>query len=234
MSSTSFNSLADFIEHANATLRLQQDDQVFLAPHISRNKLYGAMSSYIPSDVNPDEVLLLIDDTVFGGAKEGLAMTNKAIYLKEAFEQPRLFLLKDINSIAHSNQLIGSSLHINGLKVTSMTQPNAKTLQVFAQLIDDYLRIKQQSQSRTNSSHSKNANNGTSQKHLDVLWACNILQVSELSINRDSIQLAYRLRVKEFHPDKYQNLPESVLQILNEKTQEVNRAKDILMSHCRA
>jgi curved DNA-binding protein CbpA len=414
MSSASFNSrannLADFIEHANATLFLQQDDQVFLAPHISRNKLYGAMASYIPSDVNPDEVLLLIDDTVFGSAKEGLGVTNKAIYLKEAFEQPRQFLLKDIKSIAHGSQMMGSSLHINGLKVTSMTQPNAKTLQVFAQLINDYLQSCKESdnpfyqhkaltqklttlyplidilchyalgqhrdlshaqyqtlydllqelfeteseldalqkrlrlslnqrppldkaieqfcklhatdqqakallleyvlvvlidngmdlrtmlqqlqplgqqlglnsqafsnimdqvlksgfedqqqrqqyqqdqhkerhqrerqnqqqdqqqqgqhqQEQQQHSHSGSYSSPRNPQHPDVVWACSILDVSALSTTKISIQQAYRLKVREFHPDKYQNLPESVQQILNEKTQEVNRAKDILMAY---
>lgn len=63
-------------------------DGVFVFPNIPHKKLLGAIGSYA-RDVEPSEVVILIDDTVFGGAKEGVLVTNKAIYSKALFENPK-------------------------------------------------------------------------------------------------------------------------------------------------
>ncbi|EMK3381309.1 hypothetical protein V8057_004264 [Vibrio vulnificus] len=72
-------------------------DGVFVFPNIPHKKLLGAIGSYA-GDVEPNEVVILIDDTVFGGAKEGVLVTNKAIYSKALFESPKKVHFKaDLN-----------------------------------------------------------------------------------------------------------------------------------------
>ncbi|WP_346796053.1 hypothetical protein R5M92_11325 [Halomonas sp. Bachu 37] len=56
-------------------------DKVFVKPKIPAKKLLNALS-YAPG-VNPDEVLILVDDTVFGGAKDGFLVTREAIFCHE-------------------------------------------------------------------------------------------------------------------------------------------------------
>ncbi|WP_026471383.1 J domain-containing protein [Alkanindiges illinoisensis] len=60
-------------------------------------------------------------------------------------------------------------------------------------------------------------------------WACEILGLSQAEISTARIQQAYRQKMREYHPDKHQGLPEAIQKLLHEKTQDVNKAKDILL-----
>ncbi|MBB6064984.1 J domain-containing protein [Pseudoxanthomonas broegbernensis] len=83
-------------------------DNMYARPKIPRKKLEGAISSYAPT-VSPRDVLVLLDDTVFGGAKEGLLVTGDAIYCKQKFEAPRRILFRDIRLVepgSHSRVMI--------------------------------------------------------------------------------------------------------------------------------
>lgn len=73
-------------------------DKVYARPNIPRRKLEGAIASYAPG-VSPNEVIVLLDDTLFGGAKEGLLVTNDAIYCKQKFESPRRLALGAIKEV---------------------------------------------------------------------------------------------------------------------------------------
>lgn len=66
--------------------------------------------------------------------------------------------------------------------------------------------------------------------HASVEWACSVLGLSPDDITPEKVQKAYRAKIKEYHPDKHQNLPESIQQLLHEKTQEVNEARDMLIT----
>jgi methyl coenzyme M reductase gamma subunit len=53
-------------------LMLRASDNIYFAPAIPYKKLQGAMS--YSQGIHPDEILMLIDDTVFGSAKAGLCV----------------------------------------------------------------------------------------------------------------------------------------------------------------
>lgn len=56
---------------------------LYLKPYIPRQKLRGALESYVvDEDVDADDILLLVDDTVFGSAKEGFVFTDKRFFYK--------------------------------------------------------------------------------------------------------------------------------------------------------
>ena len=63
------------------------DTDFYLAPNIPSAKLANARNTYAPY-VNRQDVLALYDDTVFGGAREGLILTKDCIYSHEIFCDP--------------------------------------------------------------------------------------------------------------------------------------------------
>lgn len=91
---------------------------------------------------------------------------------------------------------------------------------------------REQSSSQQQSSSEQQYNDNNEQYHshsnLTIEWACSVLGLSPDDITPEKVQKAYRAKIKEYHPDKHQNLPESIQQLLHEKTQEVNEAKDIM------
>lgn len=365
------NSIKDLLQ-TTVMRSLPHDNKVFIHPHIPARKFAGAKSSYLPANVQPHDVLILIDDTVFGGSKEGLVLTEDTIYLKPAFEEPRAFLLNEIKSMAYDQGILSSALYINGFEVISFSQLEHKNSLIdFVHLVSNYIA---QFQPKTASASSNYSSNQTQQYHtssasthdftaiypiVDILthfalrkngvwtsetvklvktlledfiendaqmallqarlklqdrptldqslknflrvtddddvkefvihaaceiaqledeadgttlgilalmlgkglgidegrldhiylsyvmddqsthaesephdehvtWACTILAIAPQQITRETVQQAYRSKIKEFHPDKYQSLPESIQQMLNEKTQDLNKAKDIL------
>lgn len=78
-------------------------------------------------------------------------------------------------------------------------------------------------QENNGNNYSKNSSNATYE------WACSVLGLEPDNVTPESVQKAYRSKIKEYHPDKHQNLPESIQQLLHEKTQEVNEARDVLI-----
>lgn len=61
----------------------------------------------------------------------------------------------------------------------------------------------------------------------EVRWACKVLEV-EPGASQDTIKQAWRNKVSELHPDKYSNLPASVQDLIKQKAQELNRARELL------
>jgi hypothetical protein len=72
-----------------------QDNSFFLAPHIPPKPLKNALKAYA-KEVKPEEALLLIDTTVFGGAREGCLLTQEAIYGHNFGESPQKVYWKDL------------------------------------------------------------------------------------------------------------------------------------------
>lgn len=72
-------------------------DKVFVKPNIPHKKLMNALG-YAP-DARPEDVLILIDDTVFGGAKDGMLVTNDALYCHEIMTSPVKISFEDITEV---------------------------------------------------------------------------------------------------------------------------------------
>lgn len=132
-------SLYHYIHNSPLTTILNQDDAVYLAPNIPHGKLHGALSSFIPAGINPNDVLVLIDDTVFGSAKEGLALTSTHLYCKQIMDAPRQFSLNTIQSIHFGSGFLNGGLYVNGQYVSGMTKPSNHSMKLFAQLVTGFL-----------------------------------------------------------------------------------------------
>lgn len=62
----------------------------------------------------------------------------------------------------------------------------------------------------------------------EQLQACKLLDIQPNSLTEQTLQIAYRKKMAEFHPDKYQNLPESVRQLIESQAQQLNEARAVL------
>lgn len=85
-------------------IREIQDDypdsytQVYIGEAIPPGKLANALSAYAPG-VSAKEVLFLFDNTVFGGAKDGLLLTGDALYWHNISTVPGKIGYADIDSV---------------------------------------------------------------------------------------------------------------------------------------
>lgn len=109
-------------------------ERVYVRPHIPQKKLQAALESY-GANMREDEVLVLIDDTLFGGAKEGVLMGESKLALKMVFEAPRLFFWRHLEGLSVEKR----DLYVNSRKVGSFTQVGEKELGEFFSLIDQAL-----------------------------------------------------------------------------------------------
>lgn len=109
-------------------------DRVYVQPYIPQKKLQAALSSYGSSMVE-DDVLVLIDDTLFGSAKEGLIIGKSTLALKMVFDAPRIFFWKHLSSVAVEKR----DLYVNSRKIGSFTQLSDKELMAFCSVINSAL-----------------------------------------------------------------------------------------------
>lgn len=73
-------------------------DRIFFTGSIPQKKLGGAIKGYLPVS-QAEEVLFLYDDTVFGGAKEGLCLTRDSIHFKGLGEAAKSLHLSKISNL---------------------------------------------------------------------------------------------------------------------------------------
>lgn len=82
-------------------------------------------------------------------------------------------------------------------------------------------------QSMHNKSHHSHQSHQQHTSQTDKEWAFEILGVSG-NATQAELKKAYRKKMAEVHPDKYQQLPDNVKKILEKATQDINKAKEIL------
>ncbi|WP_312366906.1 J domain-containing protein [Stenotrophomonas sp.] len=110
-------------------------ERVFVVPHIPRKKLQGALDSY-GEGLRAQDVLVLIDDTVFGGAREGVLITEAQIRGKAKFEAVDTRLLGCLTQItAH-----GAHVRIHGEPFISLSIPNPDDLCLLFEAVSEHLK----------------------------------------------------------------------------------------------
>ncbi|NUF39038.1 molecular chaperone DnaJ [Acinetobacter lactucae] len=347
----------DLIQQSQWVPLLRSNDNIYFAPVIPNKKLQGAMT-YLPHSVNPDEVLMLIDDTVFGSAKVGMCLTVKGLFYKASFEDEQVYLFEHMQRVDADIGMITSSILINGqdeLNFTQLDKGVVKTLVAFlneccqgrqgthqttvnidkgmqimidlfayfitfsagqwnarskeavsdhftklndeavnqyvekllnAQMRFDYedllhrladLKDKlaynfrrdmieqlvyamalgqvEQDQADLFMTHLCRLSNVSrvvfpdlvkiiyqclagemNQKKVsdlshEQLQACQLLEIQPELLNEQTLQDAYRKKMADFHPDKYQTLPESVQQLIEQQAQQINQARTVLKAY---
>ncbi|MDC4881175.1 molecular chaperone DnaJ [Acinetobacter baumannii] len=344
----------DLLQKSQWVPLLRSNDNIYFAPVIPNKKLQGAMT-YLPHGVNPNEVLILIDDTVFGSAKVGMCLTAKGLFYKANFEDEQVYLFEHIQRIEADIGMITSSILINGqdeLNFTQLDKGVVRTLVAFLneccqgrqgtiinidagmqimidlfayfitfsagqwntrsrdavsdhftklndegvhqyvekllneQMYFDYedllhrladmkdklaynfrremieqlvyamaLGQVEQDQADIFMTHLCRVSNVSraifpdlvkiiyqclagemSQKKVsdlttEQLQACQLLEIQPEVLSEQTLQAAYRKKMADFHPDKYQTLPESVQHLIEQQAQQFNQARAVLKAY---
>lgn len=110
-------------------------ERIFIAPHIPPRKLAGALESY-GEGLRPSDVLVLIDDTFFGGAREGVLITEAEIRAKAVFQSVDIRLLGVLSEISAD----GKHVLINGYSYTDLNMPNKGDLKALFRAVTCYLQ----------------------------------------------------------------------------------------------
>ena len=76
---------------------LVEDKHIYFAPNIPETKLQNALNSYA-SAVKYEEVLVLLDNTSFGSAKNGALLTDKRVYACNV-DSSQDFAFKNIEAV---------------------------------------------------------------------------------------------------------------------------------------
>lgn len=140
-----------------------EDKKIHFAPNIPKKLLQAALSSYA-TQARDESVIALLDDTAFGGGREGLIVTSEAIYLKELFGEPKRIALSDIDQFSAKGGLMTKAILVDGDKVATMHMPANAAVQGLGAMIGkiiDYKRAEKQ-RSRPGTSETRSASQESS------------------------------------------------------------------------
>ncbi|WP_227061689.1 J domain-containing protein [Acinetobacter baumannii] len=350
-------SIQERIQKSQWVPLLRCSDNIYFSPVIPNKKLQGAMT-YLPHGVSPTDVLMLIDDTVFGSAKVGMCLTAKGLFYKTSFEDEQAYLFEHIQQVEADIGMITSSILINGRDELNFSQLDKGVVRTLVAFLNECCRGKQetkqtiikidpemrimidlfayfitfstgQGNARSKaavSDHFTKLNNAAVHQYVEKLLseqmrfdyedllhrladlkdklaynlrremieqlvyamalgqveqnqadlfmthlcrvtnvskavlpdlvkiiyqclaeemnqkkvsdlskeqlqACKLLEIQPEVLTEQTLQAAYRTKMAEFHPDKYQTLPESVRQLIEQQAQQMNEARAVLKSY---
>ncbi|MCV2392656.1 molecular chaperone DnaJ, partial [Acinetobacter baumannii] len=121
---------------------LRSSDNIYFAPVIPNKKLQGAMT-YLPYGVGPNDVLMLIDDTVFGSGKVGMCVTEKGLFYKASFEDEQAYLFEHIQQVEADIGMITSSILINGHDELNFSQLDKGAIRALVAFLNECCQGKQ-------------------------------------------------------------------------------------------
>lgn len=93
---------------------LIQDSKIWFAPNIPSNKLQGAINSYARG-VPASDILMLVDNTIFGGAGDGMIITRDRLHAHDLGDPPQTINISEIRN-ANVIGTFGPKMFINGNK----------------------------------------------------------------------------------------------------------------------
>jgi hypothetical protein len=91
-----------------------KDSKIWFAPNIPANKLQGALRSYAQA-VSPNDVLMLVDNTIWGGCGDGMMITRDRLYAHDMASSVKTMSISEIKT-ANVVGAFAPELWINGSK----------------------------------------------------------------------------------------------------------------------
>jgi curved DNA-binding protein CbpA len=128
-------SLKQFL--ATSMVNLGSFQKIFIAPNIPLKKLSGALESY-GGTLNAADVVVLVDDTLFGGSADGILVTEDAVLMKEIATNRRVFSMLEMKDL----QISANALYINGRKLIGLNMPDAEATDAVFSRIREYASLK--------------------------------------------------------------------------------------------
>jgi len=158
-------------------------DKVYFNPYIPQDKLKNALASYGQS-LKAEEVLILIDITAFGNAKNGMIITENNIFFKELMGNASVLDLYLINSVSLDEY---NYLLINGNKIFQTSFKEAETIHKIVNLLNELAEIKQTiKESEKNKLATNSKNLGSSNDNAIINTEINDTQLKNNPIKTNS------------------------------------------------
>ncbi len=117
----------------NTILPQMQVTSLYFKPEIPQDKLANAIREYAPS-VGMSTVVVLVDETFWGNAKEGMIVTNEQIILSKKLGG-RTIQLTSVNQI----EIKDKNLIINDLPVAKFSNPEVMPLVAFGTKLNEFV-----------------------------------------------------------------------------------------------
>ena len=209
-----------FIQQSALTATLQQQDSIYLAPNIPHKKALGAQY-YLPQSLRAEDILLLVDDTVFGSAKAGLSITRDGLYYRADFEEVCYYPFAYISQVQAEIGLLTHALQIHPQIKLSLTQLSSQAVCLLAEFLNAFV----QSAAQQDHQHREEESDEGAMTHAT---ACGLLVLVPQQFNEAQLKRAYRQQMADFHPDLYQQLPQAVQALIATHAQQLNQARDVL------
>lgn len=119
------------------------DEKVLFWPFISPKKLANALAEFGGRE-NEDDVLVLVDNTVFGNAKDGLLLTRSALHVHNKMEPPFHLKLHEIDDVEFKDGLLECKLVINGIYVFRSNMAKKASMELLAGMLAAVGEVAQQ------------------------------------------------------------------------------------------
>ncbi len=201
----------------------QLTHKIYTKKNMNKKKLKNAINKYAHG-VNENDVYLLIDDTFFGSAKEGVLLTNDSIYIQEMNSSPYSIKYSQIYNLSIKKKMTCTALFINKNEVKTFTQPDSKELLLIFNTLDSYFE-KQQSKeiSNTNDNSVNESQNLPPVENNTNVTESNINYMNEQKIEErkeESTVLNDDMKSINIHiPEEFSNIkvynqPEKIIPVL--------------------
>jgi hypothetical protein len=115
-----------------------KDNAIFFAPDIPPKKLKNALEVYA-GDAVFEEVLVLIDSTVFGSAKEGALITDKKLYARNLWDNPLKFSWKEVESIVILED--EEKVQVNQINFLNTIFPEMNAMKLLVRMLNEILAV---------------------------------------------------------------------------------------------
>ncbi len=108
--------------------------RIHFAPRIPPKKLYAALRSY-GHGLEPRDVLVLIDDTVFGGASEGAMLTQRGVWMKARRGAPHRRAWSEVQTIHE----LGRAVFINMQRAMEFKRVQSRELRSLFEAVQAFV-----------------------------------------------------------------------------------------------
>ena len=104
------------------------DSKVFYGRNLDSKKVNNALGEYVSDKIEPEDVLVQVDDTVFGNAKDGCIITLNKIYVKDV-NDTRSAVITPNTVWGLKKGLFSKSILMDGEVIFTYTQPETAAME---------------------------------------------------------------------------------------------------------
>jgi len=116
-------------------------DRVHIFPDLPGNKLANIQQTYAQG-VDINSILIIFDNTVFKGAKEGFLITDEAIYWHNSNGPFKTLQLTAIDHVMHDANLLKRSFYLNHTDIIDTNHLLPEPAGTIAQMLKDIVSLK--------------------------------------------------------------------------------------------